>query len=650
MADDAIDPPRAVRYARANERSMKRIDGAVLLLVSLLAATAAAAAVRARAFAGGTPPWDEASHGLQGYAIAQDVARLDVPNFLADVVGTRYRYPFGHPFLLVPAYLFFGPTWLMAVGVSALLYAALVVALFAAGRGLASRPDAAGGAAPLLAAAAAAALALTSPAVLAQATTIMLELPAALCGVLVLWLYGRALDAPESEGRQRALGWTLTAFALTAAQYATVWLLVVALDEAWRCRPEERRAARAWAAGVLRSRALWCPVHIAVALLLALAALIMATGGWEFRLGGRMVSMTRPSNAVTFALFLVGARVAWLSWRHRVRLRVAIPARHRILFMSVVVPLFLWYFVLYPGRFSHYLNWVMGSPPSIARASLAYWTFYPQFVVEQGHLGPAVATAVLAAIALGVLRRGVPEKVRFLRWAAVATGVFVIVHPARQERFILPFLPVWWLLAAETVAAGWAWIRRPALRWGLGLAAAAALAAALGPPAASLYTRRLPGLAAGTFTPAALGYRDVVPYVAEQVQNARSVRILGTCAGLSDYLFEWELRTRVDLRGRTLKSELDNPVKAGLGTDPAGPRTVFDRWLAKAPEAVVAALEPIDLMERPEKPLDGLWAHDLEWTYRSMRLLRGTDRYALAAERAFPAARLRVRVYAIKGG
>ncbi len=636
---------------------MRRAGPVALGLVIAAALAVAVAIVRARGAAGGTPPWDEASHGLQGYAIAQDVVRLDARNFFADVIGARYRYPFGHSVLLVPAYLLFGPTWLTAVGVSAFVYVVLIALLYVAGRSLAAVPGGAAGpaggetaAAPLLAGLVAAALGLTSPALLGQASTIMLELPAAAFGVLVVWLYGRALDAPEAEGRLRAVGWALTAYVLTAAQYATVWLLVVALYEAWRCRPEDRRAVGSWAARILRSRALWHPVHVLAALLIALGAVIVLTGGWEFGLGGRTVTMTRPANSVTMALFLVGARVAWLIWRHRERLRAAVPARYRVLFMTLVVPLFLWYFVLYPGRFAHYLNWVSRSPPSIPRASLAYWTYYPRFFVEEGHLGPAVATLVLAAVALAFLRRGATEKVRFLRWAAVATAVVVTVHHARQTRFLVPLLPVGWLLAAETAAAGWARIRRPSLRAGAGLASAAALAAGLGPAAVALFADRLPGLAAGTFTPDALGYRGIIPYVAERVQAAPSIRILGTFAGLSDHLFEWELRTRIDLRGRVLESDLVNPLKRGHGTDPGGSRAVFDRWLAKSPEAAVAAVEPIDLMERPEKPLEGLWEHNLEWTYRTMRLLRGTDRYELVDERAFPSAALRVRIYALKDG
>jgi len=635
---------------------MSRADRVVFVLVAVLAATAGAAAIRARAFAGGTPPWDEASHGLQGYAIAQDIARLDVPDFAVDVLGTRYRYPFGHSVLLVPAYALFGPTWLTAAGVSAFLFAVMVVLLFFAGRSLARPPGDGGaatpvaaGSAPLAAGLLAAALGLTSPAFLAQATTIMLEIPAAAFVVLVLWLYGRALDAPSSEGRLRAVGWALTAFMLTASQYATVWILAVALYEAWRSRPEDRRAVWAWAKGALGGRALWHPLHIAAALAFAFAAVVVLTGGWEIHAGSRTISVRRPGNALTVGIVLLAARAIGLIWRHRERLRAVVPARHRILFATVVVPLFLWFFVIHPSRFTHYVNWVMRSPPSIPRTELAHWTFYPEVVVTQGHLVPLVAAGVLALALASFLRREVPEKVRFLRLAVAVSALFVLAHHARQDRFILPMLPAVWLLASVTAATAQSGLRRPWLRRGVGAAAAVALGAAFALAAVALYRERLPGLARSRFTHAELGLESVILRVADEAAPARSVRIIGTFAGLSDHLFEWELRRRVDLRGRVLKSDLENPLERH-GTDPQGSQRVVEAWLSKSPEELVFTLEPVDLMERPAKPLEGLWKHDLEWTYRTMRLLRGTDRYAVAGSWDFPAAGLRVRKYALREG
>ncbi|HVR85212.1 MAG TPA: hypothetical protein VMU54_12925, partial [Planctomycetota bacterium] len=226
------------------------IHVACLLLVAVAGGAIAISVVRARAAAGGTPAWDEASHGLQGFVLLQDLTQLDVRHFMGDFFGTHFRYPFGHSLLLIPAYALFGPSWLTAVGVSAFLFVVLSLLLYLGACRYASDPAApadgtTGGGhkrGPWIAGFVAATLALSSPAFLGQATTMMLEMPALVLSSLLLWLYGRALDAPEDVGRVRAVGWTLTLYVLTASQYATVWLFTVATFEMWRFRPEERRA------------------------------------------------------------------------------------------------------------------------------------------------------------------------------------------------------------------------------------------------------------------------------------------------------------------------------------------------------------------------------------------------------------------------
>ena len=152
-----------------------------LLLVAALAVLAAYLSLRTRIEDGGTPGWDSASHGVQGYALAQDVGRFDVANLAADALGHRYRYPPGHPILLAIAYLIFGPSWWTAIGVSALLFAALAVVLYAT-----AESKAAGWVSALLA--------LTCPALLALSGMILLEIPAAILMALSLRLYARSLE------------------------------------------------------------------------------------------------------------------------------------------------------------------------------------------------------------------------------------------------------------------------------------------------------------------------------------------------------------------------------------------------------------------------------------------------------------------------
>src|SRR5579862_824344 len=116
------------------------VHAVCLALVLLLGSAIAVRVVRTREAVGGTPYWDEASHGLQGYVILQDIAHVDVRHFLGDVFGTHFRYPFGHSVLLVPAYALFGPSWLTGVGVKAFLFVMLSVLLYLGASHFSSEP------------------------------------------------------------------------------------------------------------------------------------------------------------------------------------------------------------------------------------------------------------------------------------------------------------------------------------------------------------------------------------------------------------------------------------------------------------------------------------------------------------------------------
>jgi hypothetical protein len=580
--------------------------------VGLLAAAAASLAFRARLEAGGTPNWDSASHGLQGYAVAQDVARIDVPNLLADTAGHRYRYPPGHPILLAAAYVLFGGSWATAFGVSALLFGLLAVVLYATAESPTS-----GWIAALLA--------LSCPALLDLSGQILLEIPAAILMTLALRLYARSL---EDDGAVRALGVTLTLFMLTAAQYAACCIVILGLFEAWRTRATLIEIILRF----VRSRALYHPVHVLIALAVLTAIAVRVTGGWTIPIGSRTLSMTRAGGPLIAAFLLLGGRVAWVVWKRRAELRITVPKRYKDIFITAAVPIYLWVFVIYPPRFQQFAEWVARPPVVTERTDPAHWTFYPDYFLDGGHAGPIVAVAVLALALAAFIRRDPTERVRFLRWAAVAGALLVMAHHARQVRFLVPFLPAFWILAAETLAS--AFPRRRAL-----LMVGAAIA--LFPAGLALYGAGLRDLVG----PPAIhrAYEPIPPWAIAKAQSAPAIRVVGGFEGLSRHLFEWELRRRVDIRTRRLDFNLELPED--FDRDPEGPRKVFDAWLAGSPENAVVVLEPVDLMSRPPRPVDRIRKSDPDWPEFTMRFLRESPKYRVADERVFDAAGIRVRIY-----
>lgn len=583
-----------------------------LLAIVLLAILAAYLSLRTRVEDGGTPGWDSASHGVQGFALAQDIQRFDVVNFAADALGHRYRYPPGHPMVLAGAFLIFGPTWWTAFGLSALLFAALAVVLY-----VTAESKVAGWISALLA--------LTCPALLALSGMIMLEMPAAILMTLSLRLYARSL---EDDAAVCPLGWTLTVFMLTAAQYAACAIATLMAFELWRSRTWVRDSLSRFA----RSRALFHPLHVLIAMAILTAIAIRLTGGWSFAIGSRTLSMTRAGGPLIAAALLTGVRVAWLCWKHREALRASVPRRYRDIFVTGIIPIYVWVFVIYPPRFQQFAEWVSRPPEVHARTDPAHWSFYPEYFLKGGHVALWVALGIVALVIASFLRRGKPERVRFYQWAVIAGAVLVLGHHARQSRFIVPFLVAWWILASETIVTF-----LPKFRTIVGAIATLVIVV----PAAHLYRSDLPGVVSPP--PYHRDYADVLRWTIDRIGDVPSIRVIGGIDGLSRHLFEWELRKRFDLRSRKLRFNLDEPPDRD-----SGPRNVYDAWVGGDSESLVVAIEPSGLSRGGRSLIYPNWPeypNPLDWPHHTMLFLREETRYEELHKLEFAAARLCVRIY-----
>jgi hypothetical protein len=573
------------------------------------------------------------------------------------VIGTHFRYPFGHSTLLVPSYALFGATWTTAVGVNAALFAVFLLLLFLSAKvsatvtpdpGASGSPTPAAFAAGLGAGVLAALLALNSPLLVRQGLTMMLEMPALVLGTALLWLYARALDRPEETRPLSWAGWTLTGLVVTASQYASVWLFIVGTFEVYRARPEDRRVFLGWLQRVVTSRAMLHPLVLISLALVAAAVVIFFTGGGVIQTGGLTLSLVHPGTPLTLGLLAAVAQASWLTYVHRAELRKVVPQRYQVLFASVVVPIVAWFFVLYPFRLTHFLNWTTQSAQPLPRSSLAFWTFYPKELFAEGGSFPIIPIGVLLVCLLGFAERGVSDKIRFLRWALVWSSAIVILHSARQGRFIIPFLPVWIVLGSATLARALARIPSPRLQRAAAPTMLALALVVLGGTAVGLFRKGLAPLAESAFTPASLGYREVLLKVTGEAVRKPSVRVLGSFAGLSHHLFEWELRRSSDFQDRELAFDLGESSKSA-GKEHKDARDAFDRWLEAAPEELVYALEPIDLSESlPEAAGSGAGLLTREAAL-VMRRMRDTPRYTRSGEWVFPSARLRVVEYSLVG-
>ncbi|HEU4339736.1 MAG TPA: hypothetical protein VFS19_06680, partial [Planctomycetota bacterium] len=371
-------------------------------------------------------------------------------------------------------------------------------------------------------------------------------------------------------------------------------------------------------------------ILIAIAFLTALA--IRLSGGWKIG----ALSMTRAGGPLIAAALLAGVRVAWLCWKHRVELR-AVPKRYRDIFLTAVIPVYVWVFVIYSPRFQQISEWISRPPAVHERTDPAHWTFYPEYFLNSGHAALWISIAVLAIVVLSFLRRGMPERVRFFQWAVVAGALLVMGHHARQSRFIVPFLVAWWILASETLVGFLPATRSRVLA---GLAAAGAIIG----PSIGLYTLGLPN--AVSPPPIHRDYAEVLRWTDTRIGDVPSIRVIGGIDGLSRHLFEWELRKRFDLRTRRVRFNLDEPEDRDTG-----PKKVYDAWMARDPESLVVALEPIHLRSGSSR-IGGYYAppnpNPPDWPHYTMIFLRGETRYEQVAELEFTAARVRVRIYRLR--
>jgi len=399
------------------------------------------------------PLWDEAAHAFAGVQVA-DALRHFNPLELFLALNRQVVWPFVHSLLLAPAFLAGGNGFAAAEAASLALYAATILALFAAGTMLHPTRGA-------LIGLAAAALALMAPSWRLFGSLAMLEVPGALLLVTAFALHVRAAEGPLVAGRVRAAGIATTALFLCKYNYGLMWLVPLALWE-WSLLPGEFRA-RARAALRRRMTARWWlrPMPLLFALGAVAIAAILATGGGEFLLGGQRVSVRSPGN-LAYVLWLAG--LAWLQAPRRGReTRAAwvwarLPEKARWFTQTIVIPLAVWFTLPYPNRVKEFFGFVANRDSGARLWTAEGLLFYPRALAADYSPAPWVAWSVLAlalVAPLALWRRGRGgdgrDAIATLAVLALAVGLAAtVLHRYRDSRFLFTVCPLLWLCAAAT--------------------------------------------------------------------------------------------------------------------------------------------------------------------------------------------------------
>jgi hypothetical protein len=432
-----------------------------------------------------SPHHDRHSH----YAYAQELAlalRNGEPLAFFGALEKSKAWPPLHGLaataILTPA----GPDYRMAVLPSAAGFALTIVFAFL----LAHRF---GGPYGLVAGVAAAAFVAASPAHRAFATDAMLESLGAGLTLAALFAIVLAFD------RGSAVRWRASAIVLTLLFFEkyNYWLLVVlaaGLAGLTRLTPAERRAAWTrvrgfeWAARIRAG--LREPVTYGVAAVMALPAVVFATGPGSFKLAGMRLSLYPPRNLITLAYAALVSAIAL----DRRRMTGWMDATRD----SPVRPLLTWHLVpvgasfLLPGRLAGFAGFV-GPFHTGERPDVGGLAFYGRAAAVDYHEHGWIAAACLGAGLLAVWLLRADRSARLLFIFLLVSAALTLLHPNQKSRFLHSWIPSLWCLgAAGTVLAldrlrsgALATIARRGAVSGIAAAAAMAIAAEAGRPGRS---------------------------------------------------------------------------------------------------------------------------------------------------------------------
>jgi hypothetical protein len=390
---------------------------------------------------------DRNAHYWLGLSMGQDVRHGHLGHLLYDVHKAR-TWPPLHPLLLSVVLAVGGPDFRLAVLPS--LAGWIGTAFF--GFLLARRAVPRGG---NLAGLVAALFILSSPALKAYATDIMLESLGACLSLLVLYLYVRAVQEPSTRaGRLLALG--LTALFFHKYNY---WLLVVGALGAAQLSSEPRRywnfltailaSWRPWLARAVRQ-----PLNYLLALAVALLALVAITGPLEFTLGGRPMTIAASGLLLELPYYLLFVRVALWWWQAGRTWCAALADPVRPLVYWHAWPVALW--LLWPQKLSYFL-WYSFAPHGAKPGNdlVHGLRFYCSCWLTDYHIATVSAAVALGFVALALLgRRWLRPGGQVVLWLVALALLLTARHPNQNSRFLNSWVAGTWV----TAGVGLAWL------------------------------------------------------------------------------------------------------------------------------------------------------------------------------------------------
>lgn len=395
------------------------------------------------------PRWDEAAHALDGWFTYYYLKKFDLPMFVWHL-WTRGTWPFVNPLYTGLFYFVGGPTYLSALigNVVAFIFIGMMSSylLIIVNRNI-----------PVLAITVMIFFLFTSPMYLAYSSLSMMEIFGSLIQLIVFITYylSRFKETANKERYGKIFAISLTILFFTKFNYFLMLALPIVIYEyimatkKWNYRYHFKfwKKAGKWLISSLLGRIfiIYCVFISAV----------MITGGFEFRILGRDVSMRTPGASgyiFLYALlikFWFQHRKGVIPWNRLFKL----DCRIRLLIVFFAIPVLVWFAVPYPNHMVEFFGFLV--PAGRAEGGLSFFPGILHYVklIETEYFSEKIVFILgIAIYGVGIIR--FKKQQDFTKWLILVslTQVFcTALHPYKQARFVfLALIPIWFIIAMES--------------------------------------------------------------------------------------------------------------------------------------------------------------------------------------------------------
>ncbi len=395
------------------------------------------------------PRWDLATHLGSGWMDYHLLVTVRLHRLIWDLWLQGYWPPLLSIYQ-IPFYLLLGAG--MTSGLRSVLTAFVLTAV--AGTALMWRQWRS---AALLPASIFVALLVSSPYLLAYASVTMTETLGALIQLVALVAYAwHRHDKTPSTARAFAISLTLLFF--TKYNYFLLLVAPLALHEWFERSSGATSAERLVQLGQWGRRALTSPAVVLVIVYLAGVLIVMRTGGFEFQVLERRISVRTVGNSGHVVLYALLTRL-WYLHRHRridwhrvTRADVLV----RPLLVWVGIPVAIWLASPYPNHIRDFANLVINRPLGESTVERGAAIYLEALRTEYFYSG-WVLLSVLAAFAVAAVRyRSQPPAIQWIILAVPLQFAAITIHQTRFPRFLLLTVVLLCVAAASEVGRSFA--------------------------------------------------------------------------------------------------------------------------------------------------------------------------------------------------